>query len=81
MTNQRIGLDAPVKIEADRSRCVLCGEPNDCGMEKRTRGETTEDPCWCVDQKFPVAMTRIASERDGGASCICAACLAAGQDS
>lgn len=67
-----------VELKVDRSRCVLCGGRNDCVMERQARGESIDDPCWCVDRTFPEALTKDASERDGGASCICLACLEAG---
>ena len=64
-----------IDLDVDRSRCVLCGEPNDCVMERRARGEAVDDPCWCVARVFPVAVTERATARDDGASCICEACL------
>ncbi len=70
-----------VDLDLDRSRCVLCGGPNACVMERRARGEQVDDPCWCVGRTFPSAITERASERDGGASCLCQACLeAAGEE-
>jgi len=64
-----------IQLEIDRSRCVLCGAPNECVMARRSAGEDVADPCWCVERSFPEAITKLASERDGGASCICASCL------
>ncbi|MCP4908590.1 MAG: cysteine-rich CWC family protein [bacterium] len=32
--------------------------------------------CWCVGRVFPETLTTLAKERDGGAACICRACLA-----
>jgi hypothetical protein len=66
-----------VALDLDRSRCSLCGEPNACVLERRARGETVDDPCWCVGRIFPAALTERARERDGGASCICEVCLEA----
>ena len=69
-----------VDLEVDRSRCVFCGGPNACVMERRARGEIVDDPCWCVARVFPLEVTERASAVDGGASCICEACLdAAGE--
>ncbi|MEM9177355.1 MAG: cysteine-rich CWC family protein [Myxococcota bacterium] len=67
-----------VPLAVDRSRCVLCGGPNACVMERRARGETVDDPCWCVSRSFPAEITARADARDGGASCICQACVDAG---
>ena len=47
-------------------------------MAKREAGEEAEDPCWCVAQSFPDALTKKADKVDGGASCICRSCLKAG---
>ena len=69
-----------VDLELDRSRCVLCGGPNACVLERRARGETVDDPCWCVGRIFPARLTERASERDGGASCVCEACLDAADE-
>ena len=64
-----------IDLEVDRSRCVLCGGPNACVMERRAQGEKVDEPCWCVSRVFPDSITKRATERDGGASCICEACL------
>lgn len=64
-----------VDLEVDRSRCVFCGGPNACVMERRARGERVDEPCWCVSRVFPDSIMERATERDGGASCICEACL------
>ena len=67
-----------ISVEVDRGLCVLCAGPNDCVMAKREAGEEAEDPCWCVGQSFPDALTKKANKVDGGASCICLSCLEAG---
>ena len=67
-----------ISVEVDRRICVLCAGPNDCVMAKREAGEEAEDPCWCVAQSFPDALTKKADTVDGGASCICLSCLEAG---
>jgi len=67
-----------ISVEVDRRLCVLCAGPNDCVMAKREAGEEAEDPCWCVAQSFPYALTKKANKVDGGASCICRSCLEAG---
>ena len=69
-----------VAADVDRSRCALCGEPNECVMASPAH-ETGEEaaPCWCVDRRFPVELTSAAAARDGGAACICRACLDANE--
>jgi hypothetical protein len=76
-----------IRITRDRSRCVLCGGPNECVMARPSgdapaaRGasppdeSTASEPCWCVDRVFPGGLTQAAIESDGGASCICRSCL------
>ena len=66
-----------VELEIDRSRCVLCGGPNECALA-RSSGESvgaSKAPCWCVSESFPAALLERAAARDGGASCICRRCL------
>jgi hypothetical protein len=63
-----------IEIKIDRSRCVLCGELNDCALARD--GADADEPCWCVDESFPVSLRARATDQDGGDSCICRACLA-----
>jgi hypothetical protein len=64
-----------VEIRIDRSRCVLCGEANDCAMARGDDGQTNEAPCWCVGEAFPGRLLERARDTDDGASCICRRCL------
>jgi len=66
--------DARIEIRIDRSRCVLCGRPNDCALARD--GTPADGPCWCVDESFPPPLLDRAQAKDGGASCICRDCLA-----
>jgi hypothetical protein len=66
--------DAPIEVRVEASRCVLCGGPNDCALA-RPGAASSDAPCWCVDRVFPARLSERASERDGGASCICRRCL------
>ena len=71
------------QIKVDRSRCVLCGGPNDCALAKvdvqsKSRGGAdarSEAPCWCVGESFPLRLLEAANAKDAGASCVCRACL------
>ena len=56
----------------DRSRCALCGEPNDCALARAATDGT--ERCWCVDVDFPAELRERATAADGGASCICRRC-------
>lgn len=62
-----------VEIEIDRSRCVFCGEPNECALARD--GSKADRPCWCVAESFPKALLTRADEADGGECCICRRCL------
>ena len=70
-----------ISLSIDRSRCVLCGGPNECALARdavsdgESREVETAEPCWCVGQVFPETLTEGATARDGGASCICRSCL------
>lgn len=63
-----------VGITIDRSRCALCGKPNECALAKEA-GAKASLRCWCVGQSFPESLLARATERDGGDSCICRRCL------
>lgn len=69
-----------VAPDVDRGRCALCGAPHECVMARPAApGAGDDEPCWCVGRRFPVALTRAATARDGGAACICRACLDAAE--
>ncbi|HEB90107.1 MAG TPA: hypothetical protein ENI85_11090 [Deltaproteobacteria bacterium] len=70
-----------VELEVDRSRCVLCGGPNECALARSSGGSAgaSKAPCWCVSERFPAALLDRAAARDGGASCICRRCLERGR--
>jgi hypothetical protein len=70
--------DGSPPVDIDRSRCVLCGGPNDCALERPGEdGDEAAQPCWCVGRVFPTVLVDRATRRDGGASCICRRCLEA----
>jgi len=63
-----------VGITIDRSRCALCGEPNECALAQD--GVESDKPCWCVGESFSASLRARATDEDGGGSCICRDCLA-----
>ena len=69
--------DSRIEISVDRSRCVICGEPNDCALARE--GDASKEPCWCVGKAFPADLRERATTRDGGESCICRRCLDSSQ--
>ncbi len=66
-----------VELTIDRSRCVLCGGPNECALARSPSGPdiASEAPCWCVSETFPASLLERADAKDGGARCICRDCL------
>jgi len=54
-------------------KCSLCGGPNDCALARGAADPA--NPCWCVERSFPEPLLARARARDGGAACICRACL------
>lgn len=70
--------DESPTVGIDRSRCALCGGPNDCALERSGEGgDEAAQACWCVGRDFPTVLVDRATRRDGGASCICRRCLEA----
>ncbi len=76
MTDQdrevRLRVDGGVEDDGvDRSRCVLCGGPNDCAMAAppgSSSADATAEACWCVARRFPERLVRAATDRDGAAA-------------
>jgi len=75
MTRRSIGSKAgeTIRLTIDPSRCVLCGEPNECALARP--GADGTERCWCVDRIFPAELTERATATDAGGSCICPRCL------
>jgi hypothetical protein len=59
------------------ARCSLCGGPNDCAMARVSGAR--DEPCWCVDRRFPEPLLARARVRDEGAACVCRRCLDLGE--
>ena len=67
------GTRSAIGITVDRSRCILCGEPNECALA--SGDAKSDETCWCVGESFPAILLATAASRDDGESCICRACL------
>ena len=65
--------DVRLEVVVDKSRCVLCGGPNDCALA--VDGKKGDQPCWCVSETFPASLLEAATAKDDGASCVCRQCL------
>ncbi len=61
---------APVPVSVSRSVCVVCGEPNSCGV---AAGRTE---CWCFTTKVPQALLETLPPEKRNLSCICQVCIA-----
>jgi hypothetical protein len=71
--------DSTIRVSVDRSRCVICGGPNECALAGADgKGDKSDARCWCVEESFPMPLLDTANAKDGGASCICRRCLEKG---
>lgn len=50
--------------------CPICGENNDCAMERAEK----EQVCWCMSISIPQSLLAQVPESMIGVSCICRAC-------
>ncbi|MCJ0766017.1 cysteine-rich CWC family protein [Variovorax terrae] len=61
----------------DPRRCPLCGQPNDCAMQRQRDTGEPQPPCWCTTVRFErVVLERIPTEARRLA-CVCRACATA----
>jgi hypothetical protein len=58
----------------DMSLCPLCGQSNNCAMEKEKLTQQKQDPCWCVSVEFPKQL--LAQLPKDALGCICNKCVA-----
>jgi Cysteine-rich CWC len=58
----------------DKSLCVVCGEPNECALERE--GGAGDDACWCVSEVFPRPLVAWLAEEKDQQRCLCRNCLA-----
>ncbi|MEE8165126.1 MAG: cysteine-rich CWC family protein [Myxococcota bacterium] len=58
----------------DSSRCVLCGEPNDCELALPEADRSA--PCWCVSEVIPKTLIESISVEERQKRCLCRRCLA-----
>jgi hypothetical protein len=54
--------------------CPLCGQPNECAMERERITGEAQPPCWCTQVDFSAElMSRVPADAKDSA-CICPAC-------
>jgi hypothetical protein len=58
-------------------RCPLCGEPNQCAMERERITGEPQPPCWCTRADFASDLLARVPAPARGQACICAACASA----
>jgi hypothetical protein len=64
-------------LAIDPRRCPLCGQMNECAMERERASGEKQSPCWCTQvdfnrtvlEKIPAPARRLA--------CVCRACATA----
>ncbi|MEZ5739887.1 MAG: cysteine-rich CWC family protein [Burkholderiaceae bacterium] len=59
----------------DPARCPLCGQHNQCAMQKK--GPDESGPCWCVSTRFTPALLARLPPAALGKACICPRCARA----
>jgi len=59
---------------APHLRCPLCAGANACAP---ARSGTFDEPCWCRDATFSVALLARVPAPVRGVACVCAGCVAA----
>ncbi|MDD5028614.1 MAG: cysteine-rich CWC family protein [Rhodoferax sp.] len=58
--------------------CPLCGQPNQCAMAA-PNGATTQQPCWCTQEKFSADLLEQIAPEARGLACVCVACVRSAQ--
>ncbi|MFZ2737205.1 MAG: cysteine-rich CWC family protein [Burkholderiaceae bacterium] len=58
----------------DLSRCPVCGQANQCAMEKARFSGQPQPPCWCSTLKFDDALTQQIPAAKQGLVCLCQEC-------
>jgi hypothetical protein len=59
--------------------CPLCGQANQCAMEKERMTGQKQGPCWCTQASFSAELLSRLPDDAVNRACICARC-ASGQD-
>ena len=58
----------------DKSKCPLCGKPNQCAMEIARESGVDAGPCWCVNVDFSADLLAKLPADAQNKACICKAC-------
>lgn len=70
-------MSAAASPAVDPHRCPLCGQPNQCAMERQRQTGQPQPPCWCTQAQFPDTLLARVPAAARHQACICAACAAA----
>ncbi len=60
----------------DPRRCPLCGQVNQCAMERERETGVAQGPCWCTTATFAPALLARVAPQNRNLACICARCAA-----
>ena len=54
--------------------CPLCGQPNQCAMERQRVTGASQDACWCTQVDFSADLLARVPPEARRLACICPAC-------
>lgn len=61
--------------------CPLCGQANQCVMERERTSGQKQPPCWCTQVDFSADLLARVPASAHAQACVCAACAQAGPQS
>ena len=70
-------MSAAFQTDQTPQSCPLCGQANQCAMERQRATGQAQPPCWCTQAQFPAGLLAQVPPSQRGQACICAACAAA----
>ena len=54
--------------------CPLCGQANECAMERERATGVPQGPCWCTQADFTAELLARVPEAARDRACLCARC-------
>jgi len=64
----------PTIVAIDPSACPLCGQANQCVMERERASGVKQPPCWCTQASFSAELLARVPQTARHQACICATC-------
>jgi len=66
----------PVLSPVAAATCPLCGQANDCAMERERATGVPQGACWCMQVDFSAELLARVPEPSRDRACICPRCAA-----